>query len=425
LTSVRRRIGLLSGNPLCRNPRVFKEAAALARAGYDVTVLGSWGDAGVKAEDLELLAGAPYRFVAVVDATERSAAASRRRLLARVLTRLARDLHRATGRETRWQLGPSVDALDRAAHAEQFDLVIAHSEPALWAAERLLHQGTRAGVDFEDWYSEDLPPAARRSRPLRLLRRLEAALLRAGSHATCTSEAMSRALVEAYGSRPPVVVYNAFPWSERAAIDGRLVDRKDRSRPSIHWYSQSLGPGRGLEELAAALRDLDVEAEIHLRGRPVPGFLESLRSAIPEIWRARTFFHDLVPNGELLSRIAEHDLGYAGEIPISRSRDLTVTNKILHYLLAGFAVVASDTAGQREIGARSGGALALYPTGSLAGLAAAVRSLAGSPAAVRSARADAIEAAKNHFCWESQEPAFLASVQRCFQAGPGELGTGT
>ena len=63
----------------------------------------------------------------------------------------------------------------------------------------------------------------------------------------------------------------------------------------------------------------------------------------------------------MLSRIAEHDIGFAGEQNYCRSRDLTVTNKILHYLLGGLAVIASDTAGQRQIAAQAGEAVRVYP----------------------------------------------------------------
>src|SRR5262249_24874953 len=56
-------IVLLSGNGLCNNPRVIKEAAALAGAGHEVHVLGLWLDPALKARGLRLLAGAPVRFV--------------------------------------------------------------------------------------------------------------------------------------------------------------------------------------------------------------------------------------------------------------------------------------------------------------------------------------------------------------------------
>jgi hypothetical protein len=40
------RVAILTGNQLCNNPRVVEEAGALARAGYDVTVLGARFDRG-------------------------------------------------------------------------------------------------------------------------------------------------------------------------------------------------------------------------------------------------------------------------------------------------------------------------------------------------------------------------------------------
>src|SRR5262249_26701195 len=150
---------------------------------------------------------------------------------------------------------------------------------------------------------------------------------------------MSSAFAAAYGCGPPVVIYNAFPWSERQSLDNGTKDRQNPAIPSIHWYSTTLGPGRGLEELIAAIPLLKRDVEVHLRGNPVPGFPESLRSRVADRWRDRLFFHSVVPNGELLSRIAEHDIGFAGEQRYCRSRDLTVTNKILHYLLGGLAVV--------------------------------------------------------------------------------------
>jgi hypothetical protein len=48
------RVVILTGNQFCNNPRVIKEAGTLARAGYDVTVLGAWLDRapeGPRSED--------------------------------------------------------------------------------------------------------------------------------------------------------------------------------------------------------------------------------------------------------------------------------------------------------------------------------------------------------------------------------------
>ena len=156
-------------------------------------------------------------------------------------------------------------ALYRASIARAADLYIAHSEPALAAARDLQAANRRVGVDMEDWYTEDLLPDDRRRRPIRMLGELERVLLTRGGHATCPSRAMSEALAETYGCAPPAVIYNAFPWSERATCDGMSRDRRERGIPSIHWYSQTLGPGRGLEDLVCALANVRHDAEVHRR----------------------------------------------------------------------------------------------------------------------------------------------------------------
>jgi hypothetical protein len=119
-----------------------------------------------------------------------------------------------------------------------------------------------------------------------------------------------------------------------------------------------------------------------------------------------------VANDQLLPCIAEHDIGFAGEQPDCRSRDLTVTNKILHYLLAGLAVVASDTKGQREVAAQASGAVFLYPAGDIRALAATLDRLLGSPEALAQAKAAALAAAHDIFCWEHQERVLLDAIER-------------
>jgi glycosyltransferase involved in cell wall biosynthesis len=216
------------------------------------------------------------------------------------------------------------------------------------------------------------------------------------------------------------VIYNAFPWSDRKDLDGVLQDRRDRRLPSVHWFSQTLGPGRGLEDLIAALPLLKHQAEIHLRGRPASGFESWLAQRTPEAWRGRIKVHGLVANAELLSRIAEHDIGFAGETPLIRSRDLTVTNKILYYMLAGLAVVASETAGQKEVAEQAPGGVSLYPSGNAAELAARLDALLGSADALSKAKMAALGAAERTFCWERQEKVLLEAISRALDSQIGE-----
>ena len=412
LSTRRKAIVLLSGNHLCHNPRALKEADALSAAGYDVELLGGWYDEERAERDRALLQNRTWRFVPVVDWTKPSISARIQRQVQRAKSRIGRELHRCLNLENRWQLGYSTGKLLGAALSRNADLYIAHSEPAMWAAARLLKRGRRVGVDMEDWFSEDLLPEVRRQRPVKLLRRLEQGVLSRAGHATCTSRAMAEALAQEYGCETPVVIYNAFAWSDRADIDGLIKDRRDRRLPSIHWYSQTLGAGRGLEDLISALPFIKHDAAIHLRGKPAAGFREWLSAQIPANWHDRVFIHDLVPNDELLSRIAEHDIGFAGEQKYCRSRDLTVTNKILHCLLGGLVVVASDTTGQREVAEQARGAVQLYRAGDHQDLAIKLNYLLSSPSGLAQAKEAALAAARETFCWERQAAKLLRSIER-------------
>jgi hypothetical protein len=400
----------------------MKEASTLAATGYEVEVLGAFTDAGLKARDELLVKNACFRFTPGADFTQGGFG----QWLSRAKPKTGRTLHRLTGIENVWQLGSTAATLKRIVNQSNADLFIAHSESAMWAVSQLStpkvfasrRLNSQIGIDLEDWYSEDLLPQARRSRPIRLLRALERKLLRDGSYKTCTSRAMAEALAREYGCDPPVVIYNAFPWTDRQMIDGLIKDRIDPKKLSVHWYSQTLGRGRGLEDLIAALPLLEQDAEIHLRGKPTSGFKDWLLAQLPAKWSDLVFIHDVVGHEELLSRIAEHDIGFAGEQKYCRSRDLTVTNKILHYLLGGLAVVASDTAGQREVAQQAQGAVQIYQMGDPTDLAANLDLLLSSAMELTKAKEAALAAAEDTFCWEKQAPTLVRSVEQALARRP-------
>lgn len=406
------RIAIVTGASPSWNPRVAKEAATLARAGFDVVVLGvSSGPDRLDSDD-SLARRHGYRYQSVSPPPGGGSFRDLLRFLSKVNNRAMRMFSKAFGVEGQWQLGPNTSRLLRACRLSGVGYFIVHLEEASWVGGVLLNEGRRVGCDLEDWYSEDLLPEARKHRPLRLLRDLEGELVARAAHVTCPSMAMSRAIAAEFGGRPPDVVYNAFPWEERASLDGLSKDREGRRGPSLHWYSQTLGVGRGLEDLLEALPLLPSDLEVHLRGRPASGFEDWLRARIPENWVPRLFVHPLVPHNELLSRIAEHDIGFAGEMKYCRNKDTTVSNKILQYLLGGLAVVASDTEGQREVAALAPGAVQVYPSGDSSALAQRINSILGSREGLLAARSAALAAAERKFCWERQEPVLLDAVFR-------------
>jgi glycosyltransferase involved in cell wall biosynthesis len=405
------RILILIGGHLCTAPRPQKEAGALAAAGHEVTIRGAWFDSELGKRDHLLLTGSKWSFEPFVDFRLSSKSLTRTRV--RLRRRVARELFSRFSWFTPDLLGYGVSQMLAVARRAKADLTIVHSEGGLWAGSRLLDEGFKVGVDFEDWFSEDLLPEARAARPINELKNLEKHLARECVYSLTTSQALSNALAEAYQAPKPVVVYNVFPFAERASIDQQYRDRREAGVPSLHWFSQTIGRGRGLETLFQALPHLQMVVEVHLRGECNEDVRRWIESMISVEWaKNRVFIHATVPNDELLSRIAEHDIGLAIEHADPPSRNLSVTNKLFQYLQAGLAVIATETAGQREIMERCPAAGRLIPVDDALALASALNELLCRPGALAAAKAASVAAVNDAFCWEKQSHTLLHAAER-------------
>jgi glycosyltransferase involved in cell wall biosynthesis len=398
-----KRITIVSGNQITDTPRVVKEADALAEMGHKVTVLGAVWSADALPRIERLLAKRPWRHLPVVDLSDRGADNFARMTALRAASRASRLALRGLRLEHPLQLGFSVLPLWKAARDTPTDLYSLHCEKALWVGMHLNALGRPFFLDMEDWHSQDGLPSDRAMLPVVMIQRSEGFLLNAAVKSTTTSKALAQTLAERYGCPLPAVIYNSFPIAERDNIDGIRKDRRDDRGPSIIWFSQTIGPGRGLETLIAAFQALPETAMLHLRGSTRSGYIDALLSPLPAAARSRIFIHPQVPQNELLSRLAEHDIGYCGELSDCLSRELTITNKALEYMRARLAIVATDTAGQLEIAAAAPGAIRIFRQGDEASLLQALRPLFERPAELEQARQAAVDALTQHFSWEQSK----------------------
>ena len=405
------KINIISGIQICNNPRVVKEADALTEAGYEVEVFSSLLRRTDASLETALSENKSWKLTPVIDNSNQSIGQQFRWFGARSRCRIWNKIYRTSGWGNVRQLGYAAPEMLRLCRQRKAALNIVHLEQALWVGNQLLDDGERVAIDLEDWYSEDLSLGDRSFRPGYLLRRWEKRLLRDGCYATTTSHAMGSALSKAYNCEIPEVVYNTFPRQERNRLDGKTVDRKDHQTPSITWFSQTVGPDRGLEILVEALQKIVMPVQIHIRGRCRKGYEESLRSRIPAGSRHQIFFHPSVPHHQLLSRLAEHDIGFAGELSHCRSRDLTITNKIFQYLLAGLVILSSDTAGQQEISKAHPNLLRTFQGNNIQSLADRLNQLLNNQNQMKSTKQQAVTLAETKFCWEESKHVLVSRVR--------------
>jgi glycosyltransferase involved in cell wall biosynthesis len=394
---------IISSAHLCRNPRVYKEAVTLGQAGYAVTVLTVSNHAPSEALDRQLLAGAPFRRV-VIDHLARRGPAAARAWCDRAVTRLARAAVPRLHIETPAALGPARRLL-AAARRLPADLTIVHCEAPAWVGLRLLDDGRRVAADFEDWYSEDLLPADRRHRPLKLLRAVEHGLLHRAHYVSNTSHAMAAALHARYGGTAPAVIRNVFPLPPPPPP--RPPDRP----PIFVWLSQTVGPGRGLEAFLDAWVNLPQSSEVRLLGQVSPEYRAALLARLPAQRQRALRFDPPLPPPALPAYLAQADVGLALEPSEPPSRDLTTTNKIFYYLGAGLAVLATPTAGQREVFAAAPAIGWLNDLSNRAAGAALLARICADRDGLRRAQAQARAAAEIAFRWEIEAPRLLELVR--------------
>jgi glycosyltransferase involved in cell wall biosynthesis len=406
------RVCIITSATICCNPRVVKEADALSEAGFAVRVVASQ-HAGWAAEwDAQLMASRPWKLDAV-RWDYSNGEAKRIRLASGIRQQGFALIARASngwGTAERAYSRLFNEEL-RLAILERADLFIAHNPQALPVAAAA---AKRFGVDFafdsEDYHQGEFTEEQQGSIRFRLLSYLEPKYLPKCAYVTVPSQPIAEALVERYGIPLPTIIHNVFPWSDRSTLDGQVKDRQ-RNGLSLYWYSQVVGLDRGLQDVIRALPLLSGEIRLHLRGR-VSGEVETelLRLASEHSVADKIVFHQTVPPTELLSRTAEHDVGLALEQEVNENKKLTVSNKAFFYMLAGLAVAATDTPGQRGVLQTCPDAGFLYSPGDYRVLAAGLQRLVNSPALLHAARAAALKAARERWNWERESQQLISLV---------------
>ena len=394
------------GGHLSSAPRVQKEAKALRDAGAIVFIRGTWWSQALAAEDKALALAMGVDLAPVVDISNTGIQSH----LQRIRQRIGREIFARFGWVTRSAFGIGTPEMLREARRINADLTMVHSEAGLWVGKKLLADGRRVGVDFEDWFSQDLPLADRKGRPVSALQALERQLLRDAHCCLTTSHALAGALASDAGtSRVPTVVPNCFPSAMRVNALRGTRDAKPDGVVSFHWFSQTIGPGRGLETLALALPSLRGPWQVTLRGA-LRSHSDWFDSTFPVAVRSRVHLLDPVPNGDLLARAMSHDVGLALEVPFCSSRDLTATNKIFEYMRAGLAVIATHTLGQAEVMRACPGAGDLIPPEDPAALAAAMQKMLDDADYLANCRHFSDEAGCTVWSWEAHEAKLVRAI---------------
>ncbi len=397
------RVCLISPGHLSTNPRLVKEAHALQTAGHTVHVVcgrfKAWGTAndGPLAAEIGSVTSVPFGPVE----------ASRRTYLRQSITRHVARSMVGFGLDSQSLVeaahSPVVRDLAVAARTVHADLYIAHYVAALpAAAHAAARHGAAYAFDAEDFHLGDLPDAPEHALEKRIIHAIESRYLPGTAHITAASPLIAEAYAETYGIPHPTVILNVFPKANAPAAPTPRGTAEPG--PSMYWFSQTIGPGRGLETAVEAIARAESRPHLYLRGTPAAGYAAHLLSFAARAGAAdRLHFLDPAPPDQLERLGASYDLGYIGEADVTQSRLRALTNKLFSYLLGGVPSLATDIPAHRQLAPQLGEAMTLFSIGDAAALAVAIDQLLLDPQRLASARAQAWSLGQTRFNWDVEQ----------------------
>lgn len=405
------RIVLLSTGQPATNPRLLKEADMLSDAGYSVKAYCShcadWAlpmDRRLmegRSWTLEYVGGLPYR--------EGWAWSRIRFRLANTLLKMARGI---SSRLDEQALSRTTPELMAAARRDGADIYIGHNLGALPAAVAgARRNGGRAIFDLEDVYAgilrHDEGPSVRQA----LFRRIEDRYIPACQNLIAASDGIG-AIYETRYHISPVTVLNAFPlkWG---------IEKPQRKRGDalkLFWFSQTIGPDRGLEDVIHAMGRLQNQAiELHLLGSWQPGYREKLEANARSLGIDTTkqiYSYPPRPPEEIPRFAASFDIGLALELPLTQNRNVCLTNKVFTYLLAGNAIVATETEGQKRFFDNMPDVGFTYPPGDIDTLVSRLGTLIDDRQRMMRLSNQAIDQARQRYNWDIEGRKLLNLIEK-------------
>jgi glycosyltransferase involved in cell wall biosynthesis len=125
------------------------------------------------------------------------------------------------------------------------------------------------------------------------------------------------------------------------------------------------------------------------------------------------------PPDDLVRTAAQFDVGLSLERRDPVNRNICQTNKLFVCLLAGNALVLTDTAGQRPVACDLGDAAFLYAPGDAAALAAQLRRWYDDRVSLQRARTAAWEAGERRYNWDVEKEVLLGVMSRTLSTATG------
>ena len=174
-------------------------------------------------------------------------------------------------------------------------------------------------------------------------------------------------------------------------------------------YHGMFAPDRGCEELISCAKDVRPYG-IHIHFRGYGEWMGHYKQLSEATGQDNIIFSDKVPAGEVSTAASASHVGVALTRPITKSYELTVSNKLFEYLAAGLPVILSDVPEHRYLNEKYHFGIILHEMTAEALAQAAIR--IRTDEALYKELAQNAEAASKELCFEKEGQNLLKIYRR-------------
>ncbi len=326
------------------NPRLVKEADSFAEAGFEVTVLFNFVADWAMELDKEILAKAKWNFAQV--------GGENKKQVRYQISRMRFAFYRFVNKN----ISPSVFA--EKAHARCYkvllnaaikinaDWYIGHNPGAMAiAANASLANNAKCGFDFEDYHRGEFLD----NNSIEVKRQIfiERKYIGKFNYLSAASPLIKEKIQTDFLllNTPFITLLNNFPLKDQTAFVKTSIDEESLK---LFWFSQHVGKNRGLQIVCEALKEIsNLNIHLTLAGNytnDVKDYFINIMQGLEK----NIHFVGLIPPSNLTLFSSTFDIGLALEPGFSENNNLALSNKIFTYLLAGNAIIFSETIMQKN-----------------------------------------------------------------------------
>lgn len=414
---LKKKIVLITSSQLSLNPRLIKEADTLVDAGYEVEVIYQFWNIWGSDLDKQLIQQKKWKATRVGgDLVTEKLVYWKSRLVHKVAQRLIKVLG-FRNNLAELAIGRCTSMLIEKARSLKADVYIAHNLSAIPAAVLASKQNkAKSGFDAEDLHRYETSDDDTND-GVRLKSYIEEKYFTKVQYLTASSPQIAQKYKEIFPSLNFTTLLNVFPKNKIKLVQVQQPPLK------LFWFSQYVGLSRGIQDIIAALVNLQDESiEFHILGFLNQNVKDELDQFVDQLHFTRApnlIFHEPIASDELVKFAENFDIGLATEPGFSINNDLALSNKIFTYIQAGLAVLASDTSAQKDLLVKYPGMGEQYERGNATNVSKILKTYIDQPELLTKHKSQSATYANEELNWERESEKLQAILKELLNTNGG------